>query len=329
MSSGRRVALLLVVAMVAAACGSSTASSSTASSSTGSSTSGASIASLVRAAASKTIASSTADVVTLPRSVGFPGSPSATGTSGGSAAVGTADFTTGNGTFKLGGQASSLPWVVWAGNEYVYVPSATPGGAALPAGKTWFTFNVATDPSFLQACGPFVSWSVAFDSTLLVDLLKAVTNNAKKIGPSKVGGVPATKYRVSLDVAKLTSSEVAVPGPGGSLNSAMLGILTNLTGGSPMPALVWLDRSGRVVQESLLIDPASSGSSSAAAAASGAGITLTFSSFGATAKIVPPPVSQVIPVKSIPAGTGPYKLCAQATSSHAPPGGSAGSPPAG
>ena len=307
--------LLAVLAFLASACGSAAGGGST----------GAAIARLVHAAVSKTVAETTAAVVTLPRSVGFgPAGTSAT-SSQVAPAVGTADFATGNGMFKLGGQTSSLPWVVWQGNEYVYIPPSTTGSAALPAGKSWFMFNLATDQSFLQACSPFVSWSVAFDTSLLLGLLRGVTAGGTKVGQSKVGGVPATKYKVSIDIAKLTPSELSLPGASSTLDTAVLTLLTNLSAGSPIPALVWLDGKGRVVQESLLINAASSGSSSATAAASGAGLTLTFSSFGTPSKIAPPPASKVVAVTAIPAGTGPYSLCARASASQAPPSGS--SPP--
>ncbi len=310
-NKGWPVALLVVVALAASACGSA------------GTISGAAVARLVRAAASKTIAETTAAVVTLPRAVGFAGASSSP-SSQVAPAVGTADFATGNGTFKLGGQTSALPWVVWQGDEYVYIPPSSPGGTALPTGKTWFTFNLATNQSFLQSCSPFVSWSVAFDTSLLLNLLRGVTNSGTEVGNSKVGGVPTTKYKVSIDIAKITPSEVTPPGVSGTLSTAVLTLLTNLTAGAPIPAIVWLDGKGRVVQESLLINPgAAAGSSSAAAASSAAGLTLTFSSFGTPpSSIAPPAASQVVAVAAVPAGTGPYKLCAQASSSQAPPSGS-------
>lgn len=160
--------------------------------------------------------------------------------------------------------------------------------ASLGQGKPW----VKLSPSSLSQLFSGVVASAGVGS-LVTDItgnpvsalavLDTTAITAAKVGPSTVGAVAATKYSVVVNPVAAANDTT------GTAKSFFSGL-----GKSPIAMQVWLDSSGQLVQLQALA-PKSATSSSAAKTSAGSltGVTVEFLDFGSKISAAVPPASQV------------------------------------
>ena len=218
----------------------------------------------------------------------FAGRISITGSSTTSGTVGLSgafDFTHRSGQFNinaaaLGATGASGRLIIrLVGNvAYLSVGSfrhLTPG--ALPRqleGKQWLRLDLSTlgaTAGELQQANPASS----------LDFLRGATSSVENLGTERVNGVPATHYRIEVD---LTQALERVPANQRSQLQATLGALG---GASQFPADVWLDAKGRPVKFSFEV-------TGQGATPTHISETFQYSDFGTPVRTPVPTSSQVV-----------------------------------
>jgi hypothetical protein len=261
---GRRPSLglaLLVLPVIAAACGGSGQGSTTGASATDA-------AAAVQAAVAKTAKASGEHAVMA-----------ATVTTGGQSVKlsGSGDFDSVNHLGKLhasvalGGVQTAIDEVLSGSTIYVSSPLFS---AVLPVGKTWLKVDLEAPPASLGAYGSALS---SQDPATALAQLKALTG-LKQTGTQTVGGVQATRYRGTIAVSELpAATAAAVKGAGAKFG----------------PVDVWVGSDGYVRRVRVPT------SGSAAGQTAKTTLTMTLSGFGGTVSVSVPPASQTVDASKV------------------------------
>jgi hypothetical protein len=141
-------------------------------------------------------------------------------------------------------------------------------------GKQWLRLDLSTlgaTAGELEQANPASS----------LDFLRGATNSVENLGTERVSGVPATHYRIEVD---LTQALEKVPANQRSQLQATLGALG---GASQFPADVWLDAKGRPVKFSFEV-------TGQGATPTHISETFQYSDFGTPVRTPVPPSSQVL-----------------------------------
>lgn len=266
----RRVAAVLAIPALAAACGSSKPSAS------GTTTVAANAGASVQAAAEKTAKAGSEHVVL---------SATSTATGQNVTISGSGDFDSAkklgklHATFGLGGVQSAIDEVLSGTTVYV---SSQLFSTFLPAGKQWLKIDLAAAGKTL---GVDASVLGEQDPAASLAQLKAITN-VQELGTATVGGVQTTHYRGSIDVSKLPKGSSSVLGQAG----ASIG-----------PVDVWVGADG-YVHRVRVTTKTSTGTGNVAKTV----LTTTLSRFGEGVVVVTPPASATVDASklSIPGLTG-------------------------
>jgi hypothetical protein len=142
----------------------------------------------------------------------------------------------------------------------------------------------------LDPAGGFAST----DPAAQLDLLRAVTGPATRIGPGHLAGGPTTVYRAVVDVARLAADDPVVANDG------------YLRGRTAVPVSIWLDGRGRVrqLQDTFTMTPAAARAEGLTRPAS-VTTTVDFTDFGLAVHVTAPPADQVSPPAPGPGLLGP------------------------
>jgi LppX_LprAFG lipoprotein len=167
-------------------------------------------------------------------------------------------------SISLGGVDTEIDEVLSGSTIYVSSPLFA---ALLPAGKTWLKVDLANPPASL---GAYASALGTQDPAAALAQLKALTG-VKATGTQTIGGVDATRYRGTVDVAKLPASTAT------AMQSA------GVTFG---PVDVWVGSDGYVHRVRVPT------SASAGGQAAKTTLTMTLSHFGGGVSVSVPPASQ-------------------------------------
>lgn len=159
---------------------------------------------------------------------------------------------------------------------YIQVP---PAAQSQLGGKAWVAVSTAS----------LTSGTTSYDPNEFLQLLTSQAQSVTKIGPSTVGGVAATEYRVVMDLDK---SEMARS----SVGQQLIAQYTTLLGGHLLPTDVWIDTAGRLRQmtfELTITRPPPGQAIPANDLPIVVSATMQMTNYGVTVHITTPPASQV------------------------------------
>jgi hypothetical protein len=186
------------------------------------------------------------------------------------AGAGDFDSKSGRGTLHanvtLGGIRAAIDEVLDGSTAYVGSPLLA---SFLPAGKSWLKVDLAAAG---KAFGIDTSVLRAQDPGVALAQLKAL-RNVRRVGSATIGGAAVTRYRGTVDVAKL---------PQGSAG------LLAATGAKLGPVDVWVGVDGYVRRERLSTRTTSSGSTARTT------VTTTLSHYGESVLVTVPPAAQAV-----------------------------------
>jgi hypothetical protein len=127
----------------------------------------------------------------------------------------------------------------------------------LPGGARWAKIDLARFGATFGLSAQQLAGGQSNPAALL-EYLKASSGGVKLIGHDRVRGVATTRYRGSLDLAKLVDK---VPESLRSQARAALSKLTEKTGTSSLPVEVWIDGQNRVRRLTMSMSVSESGQS--------------------------------------------------------------------
>jgi hypothetical protein len=200
---------------------------------------------------------------------------------------------TGREAVDLGETGSSEPGneqVLFLSNQ-VYLQPKGLGSSVLPKGREWVSATLSGSEAVSTNFPSFVLQVEGVDPRFLLSELMGGTIAAVPAGRDLVGGLPARRYLVTVDLAQALGaargpdagvlgqaiqSELSAPSSGGSARTGQTTILA------------WIDASGRVIQMR--------------AAPPGAGIgtaTMTLCCFGVPVSVNAPPTARVIDIAAL------------------------------
>jgi hypothetical protein len=176
------------------------------------------------------------------------------------------------------------------GNEHaIILPERVylqPKGTALPRGKRWVRAAVTGVESVSTNFPQFVAQVEGINPMLALAELAWGTTRARQVREELIGRVPAERYRLAIDRARVLS---ALTGPGTA--ALAQAIEQQLAGGGGVTSVsfdVWLDKAGRVIE----FRTGTRGMAD--------GVTLTrLSSFGVGADVSDPPAAHVVDISSL------------------------------
>ncbi|HTU76611.1 MAG TPA: hypothetical protein VMG38_24085 [Trebonia sp.] len=211
-------------------------------------------------------------------------------------ASGAFDFTHSRGTLTMSSPVG-LSEVFVPPRVYVKLPAGA--GAPLPKGKTWIETDTGTGGDLTGAMlggiltGPLPGGNL--DPADLLASLTAISGSVTKQGTSTIRGVPVTKYRVNVDLAK---AEAQVP----SWERASFSQFAQGLGTGTIPVEVWVDGQNLVRQMREVQHlpggagaPAGAGQPGAVGQPAGTDVTQTidFYDFGDPVQVSAPPAAEV------------------------------------
>jgi hypothetical protein len=142
------------------------------------------------------------------------GTPTASGTQT-STAAGTYSFTRqiGELTVDTGALLGKVEVVLSGSTLYIRVPAAF--ASAVPKGKTWVSGSLDHPPT-IPGAGNLLSLAGGADPTRVLESLQHASTKVTKVGSATVNAIPATQYRVDVDLTKdsspLAASEIKLLG---------------------------------------------------------------------------------------------------------------------
>jgi hypothetical protein len=125
------------------------------------------------------------------------------------------------------------------GSNYALYTKTQPTTAGTPVGKQWAKMTIfkgAKQASFKLVGGTGLP-------TTVLGVLRSATRNLRVVGHERVRGARTSRYRATLDLAKMAARRPAV--------RASLRMLADELGTKRLVADVWIDKSGRVRRERL------------------------------------------------------------------------------
>jgi hypothetical protein len=160
------------------------------------------------------------------------------------------------------------------GSEYyIKLPSAE---AALTGGKPWLSLSLAG----ITKSNPFSSEVSGIDSgASYLALLKGIST-VRKVGTSSINGASATEYSATISLSRFVARS-------GLSATAVKTVTAELGSNGTLPLKLWIDGSGRVVQEQFSVVSHAAGAAGAAVS-----VTIGFSDFGTPVNVTAPPASQ-------------------------------------
>jgi hypothetical protein len=158
---------------------------------------------------------------------------------------GAVDFTTGQATFRVTTETSTIDAVIDGTAVYEHIPQL----ASAAGGKTWLKIDFKTVGQLAGVPGlSSVAQSQPSDPTQALDYLRGASSRITTVGHAAVRGVPTTKYRVTVDLNRAAASL-------GPDRRAVLRQLIDQLGLKPaFPVEVWVDAQGRVRRMHLVLD---------------------------------------------------------------------------
>jgi hypothetical protein len=193
-------------------------------------------------------------------------------------------------TYPPGALSERLPLETIQDGDVTYVRRA-PAPLAPPS-KPWLRLDAATAHTGSDA---LVQSSA--DPTRSLALLRGASSNVRRVGTDRTRGAATTKYRMTLDLAKVIHrAPSASPDPTTSL--------LDLLGTSSVPAELWVDNQGRLRKFSYTVDLAKLHIADAVAIVGAATTTLELYGFGEPVRIDIPPASSVEPGAVVSSGPG-------------------------
>jgi hypothetical protein len=120
------------------------------------------------------------------------------------------------------------------------------------------------------------------DPLAFVDALRGVYGEVEEVGTERVRERPATRYRATVDIARLTDAMPRATRPSVEASFAQLGI-------AELPVEVWLDEDGRLVRMTSDVEL-----SGAATEGGTMELSLELFEFGVAFDLRPPPADQVV-----------------------------------
>lgn len=174
-------------------------------------------------------------------------------------------------SMSLGGVDTKIDEVLSGSKIYVSSPLFS---AVLPAGKTWLKVDLANPPKSL---GTYASALGTQDPAAALAQLKALSG-VKETGSQTIGGVDTTRYRGTIDIAKLPAETAAA---------------VQASGATFGPVDVWVGSDGYVHRVRV---PTSAGAAGQTAKTT---LTMTLSRFGTGVSVSVPPASQTVDASKV------------------------------
>ena len=125
------------------------------------------------------------------------------------------------------------------------------------------------------------------DPTQVLDLLRGVTKDVKRVGRERVRGVPTTEYETDLDLARVAQNTPAE-------NQASLSSLLTRSDSKEMQARVWVDDGGRLRRMRYELDLAPGSSGPTQVSPTSMSVTMELFDFGVPVDVTPPAEDHVI-----------------------------------
>lgn len=273
----------ILVALGAAACGSSGSHAAA-----GSSTGAAAVQTAYRTTSrQKTVAFRLDETSTAKSSGGSARTETVTGS--GQADLASKSFTL---TVHAAG-VGNVRTVETGGTEYVQVPASYHG--EIPGHKRWLSVNL--NKVSQTELGASLSQLSAGGTNPGQELseLAGVSGTVSEVGTATVAGVPTTEYRATVNLDKLANQEQATAG---KKAAQAIRKQAKQLGTSTLPVEVWV-ASNNLVRRIRVQTPVPTGTSGSGTSSSGTGTaggtataTVTFTSFGEPVHITTPPASQ-------------------------------------
>lgn len=174
-------------------------------------------------------------------------------------------------TFAVGGLQSTIDEVLDGQTAYVSSPLFS---TALPAGKTWLKLDLATASKTL---GVNASALTAQDPTAALAQAQAITG-LHDLGTATLNGVQTTRYRGSIDVAKLPAATRQLL----TETSARFG-----------PMDVWVGADGYVHRVRVATTAKANGQTAKTV------VTMTLSGYGVPVSASPPPAAATVDASTV------------------------------
>lgn len=197
--------------------------------------------------------------------------------------------------------------------------------ATLLGGKQWMSYTASSPATGAGVNQAFLD-NEAYNPLWLVGALAGASGRVSDQGAATVGGVATTRYSLDISLESAAKRDLFGLRAIFAEDAAFFGV-------SKVPAQVWIDHKGRVVQLSLQV---TFPSSKAEAAASGkapasrpsATVMLTLSGFGSPVSVTVPPLSNVATQQQVAVATSGAKTGTPAAPSSPSSSSTPSTPPA-
>jgi hypothetical protein len=296
--SVRSVAVLLAVAVVAAACGGGTGSGSR-------HTAGGNftVPAVLRSVFNTTMKASTASIV---EQVTISGSSSTLPIGAGSVDIAhglmsyTSSASPSSSSSVTTATTVGTPSTVYTSIPAGYVPpKQTKPLISLLGGKQWEEYTAITGAGGIQGDATFFDAEI-YNPLWLIACLAGASGPVKYLGNATVGSVSTRHYNFKVDFAKAASNSTNIKRGLGSIfadEALFLGVAS-------VPAQIWVDQQGRVVQFELTVTFPSSKPESTSGRRASATVTLDLSGFGTPVSVTLPASSTVADQQEVAAALG-------------------------
>jgi hypothetical protein len=169
-------------------------------------------------------------------------------------------------------------------SERVYLQPKGLGTSVLPAGREWVSATLTGSDAVSTNFPSFVVQVEGIDPRLPLSELAGGAVAAVPAGAEAVGGVPARRYAVTVDLARALS---ALNGPGASVLAQAIQSELAAPGGGQTSIAVWIG-DGRVLQ--MRSAPPGAGAGTA---------TMTLCCFGEPVTVSAPPSARVVDIAAL------------------------------
>jgi hypothetical protein len=169
----------------------------------------------------------------------------------------------------------------------VFYMSSPLFASALPSGKQWLKFNVASLLS-KQGVNPAVLSTTQSDPTQYLQYLKATSGGVQNLGTETIRGVETTHYHAVSDLSRYAA---LLPASKRAAARKTFSHLQQLTGTHQIPIDVWIDSHNlvRQMQVKLAVHPSSG---ALAGKTLSEKVTVDLFNFGPKPAVAPPPADQ-------------------------------------
>ncbi len=171
--------------------------------------------------------------------------------------------------------------------EYIEVPPAEQ--STVPGHLPWESVDLnQVDEAKLGKSASQLASINSDDPGQLLSNLTGVSNSVTKVGNATVDGVTTTEYRAEVSLSKEAAQATAKAGPkaGAAITQEAQALGTNT-----IPVEVWIDGKGlpRQLSEKEPVPAASAGATNGSGTET---VTMTFSDYGTSVAVSPPPASE-------------------------------------